>query len=436
MLVIIGGSGMLFGASSELTKNSKEPVLLCGRKKKHYQPILSQHSHARFFSFDFSNAEDYKTLGEFLGQQDAPITLLVWVHSPYYAFLSDILCKLKSDIQQVYLVKGSSSQPVPRELAEDFPLNIIQLGKHPRQDRWLTHEEICRQVLEKMLATGYFTNENIRKKENFMTLLEKIYETRDFLHAKGMTAPEFGLILGSGLGELADEIDNAISLDYADIPNWGRSTVVGHAGKLVYGDLAGRKVIALQGRFHFYEGNPLEVVTFPVRVMKALGCEGVIVTNAAGGISFGPGTLMAISDHINMTGHNPLFGPNLDEFGPRFPDMSDAYTKSWRAIAHRVAEETGVKLDEGVYCGYAGPNYETPAEIRAFKGMGADAVGMSTVPEVIVAAHSGLKVLGISAITNKAAGFQAELNHEEVVEVTQRIKGDFKAFIKAVLAAL
>lgn len=269
-----------------------------------------------------------------------------------------------------------------------------------------------------------------------MTLIDKIKQTRDFLQEKGMKSPEFGLILGSGLGELAEEVENAIVLDYAEIPNWGRSTVVGHAGKLVYGDLAGRKVLALQGRFHYYEGNPLEVVTFPIRVMKALGCQGVLVTNAAGGIGFGPGTLMAISDHINLTGQNPLIGANLDDFGPRFPDMSNAYSKDYRQTAHQVAQKLGIKLDEGVYIGVTGPSYETPAEIRAFKTMGADAVGMSTVPEVIVAAHSDLKVLGISAITNHAAGFQDELNHEEVVAVTQRIKADFKGLVKAVLAEL
>lgn len=269
-----------------------------------------------------------------------------------------------------------------------------------------------------------------------MSLLEKIMETKNFLVEKGLTEPEFGLILGSGLGELAEEVENAIIIDYSDIPNWGKSTVVGHAGKLVYGDLAGRKVLALQGRFHFYEGNPMEVVTFPVRVMKALGCQGAIVTNAAGGIGYGPGTLMAITDHINMTGQNPLIGQNLDEFGPRFPDMSDAYTAEYRDTAHKVAEKIGIKLDEGVYLGVSGPCYETPAEIRAFQTLGADAVGMSTVPEVIVAAHSGLKVLGISAITNFAAGFQSELNHEEVVAVTQQIKEDFKRLVKDILAAL
>lgn len=275
-----------------------------------------------------------------------------------------------------------------------------------------------------------------QNKGETMSQVTNIMETKAFLEEQGLIKPEFGLILGSGLGELAEEVENAIVLDYAEIPNWGKSTVVGHAGKLVYGDLAGRKVLALQGRFHFYEGNALDVVTFPVRVMKALGCEGVIVTNAAGGINYGPGTLMAISDHINMTGQNPLIGENLEDFGPRFPDMSDAYTKAYRKKAHAVANKLGIKLDEGVYIGVTGPTYETPAEIRAFKTMGADAVGMSTVPEVIVAAHSGMKVLGISAITNFAAGFQSELNHEEVVEVTQQIKGDFKALIKAILAEL
>lgn len=269
-----------------------------------------------------------------------------------------------------------------------------------------------------------------------MSLMTKINETKDFLQFKGIKEPEFGLILGSGLGELAEEIENAVVIDYADIPNWGQSTVVGHAGKLVYGELSGRKVLALQGRFHFYEGNPIEVVTFPVRVMKALGCQGLVVTNAAGGIGYGPGTLMTITDHINFTGQNPLIGENLDDFGPRFPDMSDAYTAAYRQIANQVANRLGIKLEGGVYIGVTGPTYETPAEIRAFKTIGADAVGMSTVPEVIVAAHSGMKVLGISAITNFAAGFQSELNHEEVVEVTQGIKENFKTLIKEILVEL
>lgn len=269
-----------------------------------------------------------------------------------------------------------------------------------------------------------------------LTLIQKIQEASTFLKDAGCVQPEFGLILGSGLGELANDIKNSIVVDYKTIPHWGQSTVVGHAGKLVYGDLGGRKVLALQGRFHYYEGNPMELVTFPVRVMKSLGCQGLIVTNAAGGIGFGPGTLMAISDHINMTGQNPLIGSNFDEFGPRFSDMSNAYTADYRHIAHQVADKVGIKLDEGVYLGVSGPCYETPAEIRAFKTLGADAVGMSTVPEVIVAAHSGLKVLGISAITNHAAGFQSELSHAEVVAVTEQIKGDFKTLVTSILSEL
>ena len=266
-----------------------------------------------------------------------------------------------------------------------------------------------------------------------MTMMDKIKETVVFLQEQGVENVDFGLILGSGLGELADEISNPVMIDYADIPNWGKSTVAGHAGKLVYGTLSGKKVLALQGRFHFYEGNPLDVVTFPVRVMAELDATGVVVTNAAGGVTHGPGTLMLINDHINFTGQNPLIGENLDAYGPRFPDMSRAYDKGYQATAKIVADRVGIDLQEGVYMGFTGPTYETPAEIRFAETIGADAVGMSTVPEVIIAVHSGLRVLGISAITNHAAGKQAELNHEEVVEVTTRIKGTFKTLIKQIL---
>ena len=266
-----------------------------------------------------------------------------------------------------------------------------------------------------------------------MTMMDKIKETVVFLQEQGVKEVDFGLILGSGLGELADEISNPVVIDYADIPNWGKSTVAGHAGKLVYGTLSGKKVLALQGRFHFYEGNPLDVVTFPVRVMAELDATGIVVTNAAGGVTHGPGTLMLINDHINFTGQNPLIGENLDAYGPRFPDMSSAYDKAYQATAKVVADRVGIDLQEGVYMGFTGPTYETPAEIRFAETIGADAVGMSTVPEVIIAVHSGLRVLGISAITNHAAGKQAELNHEEVVEVTTRIKGTFKTLIKQIL---
>lgn len=269
-----------------------------------------------------------------------------------------------------------------------------------------------------------------------MTMMDKIKETVVFLQEQGVKEVDFGLILGSGLGELADEISNSVVIDYADIPNWGKSTVAGHAGKLVYGTLSGKKVLALQGRFHFYEGNPLDVVTFPVRVMAELDATGIVVTNAAGGVTHGPGTLMLINDHINFTGQNPLIGENLDAYGPRFPDMSSSYDKAYQATAKVVADRVGIDLQEGVYMGFTGPTYETPAEIRFAETIGADAVGMSTVPEVIIAVHSGLRVLGISAITNHAAGKQAELNHEEVVEVTTRIKETFKTLIKEILEEL
>lgn len=271
-----------------------------------------------------------------------------------------------------------------------------------------------------------------------MKLNEMLQETTAFIKSKGVGTIDFGMILGSGLGELAEEIEEAIVIPYDKIPFFPTSTVVGHAGQLVYGTLSGKKVLAMQGRFHFYEGHSMQTVTYPVRVMAALGAHSVVVTNACGGVnkSFAPGDLMLITDHINFTGQNPLIGPNDEEMGPRFPDMSEAYTKAYREMAKAVATSLDVELKEGVYMGYSGPTYETPAEIRMSRMMGADAVGMSTVPEVIVAAHSGLKVLGISCITNLAAGMQANLNHEEVVETTERVKQTFKSLIKETLSLL
>ena len=269
-------------------------------------------------------------------------------------------------------------------------------------------------------------------------LSEMLQETTQFILEKGVKEIDFSLILGSGLGELTEEIEEAIVIPYDQIPFFPTSTVVGHAGQLVYGTLSGKKVLAMQGRFHFYEGHSMQTVTYPVRVMAALKAHSVIVTNASGGVneSFVPGDLMLITDHINFTGQNPLIGPNEDEIGPRFPDMSEAYTLTYREVAKEAASQLDLTLKEGVYMGYSGPTYETPAEIRMSRTMVADAVGMSTVPEVIVAAHSGLKVLGISCITNLAAGMQANLNHEEVVETTQRVKQSFKALIKEVLVLL
>lgn len=270
------------------------------------------------------------------------------------------------------------------------------------------------------------------------TLMKQLQETTDFLRAKGVEKADFGLILGSGLGELANEIEDAIAIPFEQIPHFSVSTVVGHAGQLVYGTLSNKKVLALQGRFHYYEGHSMQTVTYPVRVMAALGIHSVIVTNAAGGVNekYLPGELMLISDHINFTGDHPLIGENAEEIGPRFPDMSDAYTQSYREIAKQVAKAHNIELQEGVYMGFSGPTYETPAEIRMARTLGADAVGMSTVSEVIVAVHSGMNVLGISCITNLAAGMQSSLNHAEVVETTERVKEDFKGLVKEILKQL
>ncbi|WP_159722381.1 purine-nucleoside phosphorylase [Enterococcus sp. CSURQ0835] len=269
-------------------------------------------------------------------------------------------------------------------------------------------------------------------------LQTKIQQTASYIEDKGVGKVEVGLILGSGLGELAEEIEDAVIVAYNDIPHFPISTVVGHAGQLVYGRLAGKYVLAMQGRFHYYEGNAMETVTYPVRVMAALGVTSLIVTNAAGGVNetFTPGNLMLITDHINFMGTNPLIGPNDEQIGPRFPDMSAAYTKNYQEKARAAAKRLGLELKEGVYMGFTGPTYETPAEIRMARTLGADAVGMSTVPEVIVAVHSGLNVLGISCITNLAAGMQANLNHAEVVETTERVKEDFKLLVKETLALL
>ncbi|MHA3225285.1 purine-nucleoside phosphorylase [Globicatella sulfidifaciens] len=263
-------------------------------------------------------------------------------------------------------------------------------------------------------------------------------QTTQYLINQGIVEPQIALILGSGLGELADEIENKIVIPYEDIPNFPVSTVAGHAGQLVYGELEGKKVIALQGRFHYYEGYDLQTVTYPVRVFKELGCKTLIVTNAAGGVNenFTPGDLMIITDQLNITGENPLIGANIENHGPRFVDMSEAYSKRGQALLKEVAQEIGVTLQEGVYTWFTGPTYETPAEIRYARTIGGDAVGMSTVPEVIVAKHCGMEVIGISCITNYAAGMQASLNHEEVMEYSQKAKPNFKKLLRGTIARL
>ncbi|KGA95528.1 purine nucleoside phosphorylase [Alkalihalobacillus alcalophilus ATCC 27647 = CGMCC 1.3604] len=266
-----------------------------------------------------------------------------------------------------------------------------------------------------------------------MTTKVKLLETVDYLNEKKIQAPKIGLILGSGLGLLADEIENPIKISYSDIPHFPVSTVEGHAGQLVFGELKGKNVVAMQGRFHYYEGYPLDHVTYPVRVMKELGVEQLIVTNAAGGVNmeFEAGDLMLITDHINNMYQNPLIGPNDPELGVRFPDMSTAYCPQLREVAESVAGELGIKVQKGVYVANTGPIYETPAEVRMIRAIGGDAVGMSTVPEVIVARHAGLDVLGISCISNMAAGILPQpLSHDEVIETTERVKTDFLDLVK------
>lgn len=248
--------------------------------------------------------------------------------------------------------------------------------------------------------------------------------------------PQIGIILGSGLGPLAGEINNAMEIDYKDIPGFPVSTVAGHAGKLVYGTLEGKKVLAMNGRFHYYEGYDPKQVVLPVRVMKLLGIDNLLVTNAAGGINrdFSAGALMLIKDHISFFVPSSLRGPNMDEFGVRFPDMSEAYSRELRSIAREVAKEKGIEIFEGIYAFAQGPMYETPAEIKAFSVMGADAVGMSTVLEVMTARHSSMNVLGISCITNMAAGIlDKKLDHREVMETAKRVEKGFVALAKGIV---
>ncbi len=272
-----------------------------------------------------------------------------------------------------------------------------------------------------------------------MESIEHIKESAEYLGKRLNIKPEIAIVLGSGLGVMAEEIEDAVEITYADIPNFPVSTVEGHAGKLVAGKLRGKPVLAMKGRFHYYEGYSMDQVVFPIRVMKMLGIKNLIVTNAAGGINkeFSPGDLMLIKDHIKFFSESPLRGKNIDAFGPRFNDMSNAYTLSLRELAKEIAYGLGLTIREGVYGFMPGPSYETPAEIRMLQILGADAVGMSTVPEVIVAAHAGMKVLGISCITNMAAGIlDKPLCHEEVVETAERAREKFITLVKAIIEKL
>lgn len=269
-----------------------------------------------------------------------------------------------------------------------------------------------------------------------MRCYEKIKAAAAYICERISIRPTIGLVLGSGLGEYADTLEDAVRIPYSEIPNFPVPTIPGHAGALVFGKKCGQEVVVLQGRIHYYEGLPQQEITLPIRVLAALGVKTVVLTNACGGVNlnFKPGDLMLISDHINFSGANPLIGPNMDEFGPRFPDMSDLYTASLRAKIKEKAHSAGIGLREGVYAMYSGPNYETPAEIRMFRTMGADTVGMSTVPEAIVAGHCGMQVVGVSCITNMAAGvLPVKLSHAEVTETANRVKEVFQKLIDLIV---
>lgn len=270
-------------------------------------------------------------------------------------------------------------------------------------------------------------------------LSRAVSEAAEYLRARLPARPDLALVLGSGLGGLADRIEALVYIPYGQIPHFPVSTAPGHAGRFVFGRLSGRMVLCMQGRFHYYEGHDMAAIALPVRVLKALGCRALVLTNAAGGVNwdFAVGDFMLITDHINFMGANPLRGENDDAIGPRFCDMTHVYTPEFQQTARQVAAQQGITLREGVYLGYMGPSFETPAEIRAFRTLGADAVGMSTVPEAIAASHCGLPVLGVSLITNMAAGMAGKrLSGDEVIEIANQRGPVFQDFIRTVVGAL
>ena len=264
-------------------------------------------------------------------------------------------------------------------------------------------------------------------------------KTVDYIKSKiGDFKPEIAIVLGSGLGELADEYCD-IKLAYSEIPGFPVSTVKGHNGNLVFAKVNGKNVMMMQGRFHFYEGHSMQTVTYPIKIMKKLGVETILITNAAGGVNpyFKPSSLMIIKDHINFMGTNPLIGPNDDTLGERFPDMSEVYTKSLREIAHTCSKNLNIPVEEGIYIALTGPTYETPAEVNMVRTLGADAVGMSTVPEAIVASYLKMKVLGISCICNSAAGISTVgLSHKEVLEAAEKAKTNFKKLVLEIIKSI
>jgi purine-nucleoside phosphorylase len=273
-----------------------------------------------------------------------------------------------------------------------------------------------------------------------MTYIQKVDDAVGAIRQRaGDTIPDVAIVLGSGLGDFAGQPKDAVSIPYGDLPHWPASKVIGHDGRLVIGTLAGKRVAALAGRAHFYEGHDLRTVTFATRVIGRLGIKVLILTNAAGGVNveLTPGRLMVMDDHINLLGSNPLVGPNEDAFGVRFPDMTEVYSKRLRGLADLVARDQGLPIGHGIYVALHGPSYETPAEIRFLRTIGADAVGMSTVPEAIVARHMGIEVLGISCISNAAAGVLPQpLNHAEVMEVARQVRGAFAALLEGIIARL
>jgi purine-nucleoside phosphorylase len=277
---------------------------------------------------------------------------------------------------------------------------------------------------------------------NTYITLEQIDQAAEAVRKRTEQRPRVGIILGSGLNDLADSVQKADVIPYGDLPNWPKSTVHGHAGRLVIGDLEGQTVLIMQGRIHFYEGYSMSQITLPVRVMQRLSLEMMIVTNAAGGVNpnFTPGDVMLITDNLNligMMGMNPLMGPNIDEVGPRFPDMSQAYDRELMDMARKAASQNNISLHEGVYCALSGPSFEGPADLRFLRLAGADAVGMSTVPEVIVARHGGMRVLGFSGISNKANLDGSTITtHEEVIEAGKVIGPKIEQIIRGVLRSL
>lgn len=267
----------------------------------------------------------------------------------------------------------------------------------------------------------------------------KLKLSAKFILSKIKKAPDVAITLGSGLANFADRVKNPITIPYKKIPGFVRSTVVGHPGELVYGDIAGKKVLLLRGRFHYYEGYKLSQVVYPTRVIKLLGCDTLVLTNAAGGFGDGmkPGHLMVIQDHINLSGLNPLVGPNIDSLGPRFPDMTEVYDSTLREKMKSILTRLKIPHSEGVYCGLSGPTYETPSEIQYLKKLGGAAVGMSTVPEAIAARHAGLRLAGLSCITNLGAGLgTGPLLHEDVTTVARQIETAFSTFLTAFIDEL